>query len=204
MVSFPPACGRGRENRADQGRRAMSMHECMDESEDAGSAKVCSVIRARGGGKETISSDTSLLGDLLPSGHLHPARPLAGPAVGLGPLSVDGQPAAVAEPAVGADLLEALDVLGALAAQVALHAQFVVDHLAELAHLVLGEVLHVGVGVHAGLLQSEARLGLPDPVDVGQTDLDALVERDVYACDTCHSSEATPDAACGAGSGRSR
>src|SRR5438105_9380112 len=94
------------------------------------------------------TSGTSLLGDLLPSGHLHPARPLAGPAVGLGPLSVDGQPAAVAEPAVGADLLEALDVLGALAAQVALHAQFVVDHLAELAHLILGEVLHVGVGVH--------------------------------------------------------
>src|SRR5438552_8282881 len=119
------------------------------------------------------TSGTSLLGDLLPSGHLHPARPLAGPAVGLGPLSVDGQPAAVAEPAVGADLLEPLDVLGPLAAEVALDGQLVVDHVAQLADLVLGQVLDVRVGVDARLLERLARLRLADPVDVRQTDLDA-------------------------------
>src|SRR2546421_6929832 len=113
----------------------------------------------------------SLLGDLLLPGHLHPARPLPGPAVGLGPLAVDGQAAAVAQPAVGADLLEALDVLGALAAEVALHGQLGIDHLTELADLVLGEGLHVGVRGDAGLLQGQARLRLTDPGDVGQNAL---------------------------------
>src|SRR6266550_5185035 len=50
MIDSWPACPRGSEDRAGQGRRAMSMHECMDESEDAVIAKVCSVIRGCGGG----------------------------------------------------------------------------------------------------------------------------------------------------------
>src|SRR4051812_43610890 len=93
----------------------------------------------------------------------------------------------MAQPAVRADLHQALDVLGALAAEVALHGKVVVDLLAELADLVVGEVLHVRVGVDPGVLEDLPGHALTDAVDVGETYLDALVQRDVYSGYTCHS-----------------
>src|SRR3954452_1816076 len=128
----------------------------------------------------------TLLLHLLLARHLHPLRALARARVRLRALAVDRQAAPVAQAAVAADLHQALDVLGALAAQVALDGQLVVDVVAELADLVLGEVADVGVGVDAGGRERGARLRVTDAVDVGQPDLDALVQRDVDACDTCH------------------
>ena len=52
----------------------------------------------------------------------------------------------MAQAAVGADLHQALDVLGALAAQVALDLE-VLDRVAQLDDLVVGEVAHARVGV---------------------------------------------------------
>ncbi len=59
----------------------------------------------------------------------------------------------MAQAAVAADLLQALDVLRALAPQVALDGQLVVDRVAQLGDLVLGEVADVGVRVDADLLR---------------------------------------------------
>src|SRR4051795_702636 len=91
----------------------------------------------------------TLLLHLLPAGHLHALRALARARVRLGALAVDRQATAVAETAVAADLHQALDVLRALAAKVALDGEVVVDVVAELADLVLGEVADVGVLIHA-------------------------------------------------------
>src|SRR3954463_16270327 len=77
---------------------------------------------------------------LLLAGHLHPLRALARARVRLGALTVDRQATPVAQPAVAADLHQALDVLGALASQVALDGQVLVDVVAQLADLVLGQV----------------------------------------------------------------
>src|SRR5437763_4008909 len=129
-------------------------------------------------------------------------RPLAGARVGLGALPVDGQAAPVPQPAVAGDVHQALDVIGALPAEVALHHQLALDHVAKPRHLGLGEVADVGVGVDAGALQDVVRGGTADPVDVGQSDLHALLARDVDAGDSGHA--ASPASACGVGSGRSR
>jgi hypothetical protein len=133
-------------------------------------------------------------------GHLHAARTLAGTGVGLGALAADREAAPVAQAAVGADLLQPLDVLGTVAAEVALDG-VVVDLLAQLDDLVVGEVADAAVGIHAGLVQDPVRGRAADAVDVGQADLGALVQGDVDAGDTRHA--ATPDAACAAGSSRS-
>src|SRR3954454_18675002 len=117
-----------------------------------------------------------LLGGLLLPGHLHALRSLAGAGVGLRVLSPHGQAAPVALAAVGADLLQALDALGSLAAQVALDREVAVDALAQTGDLVLGEVPDVGVRRDLGLVEDLRRGGRADPVDVGQADLDALVE----------------------------
>src|SRR5581483_582430 len=73
-------------------------------------------------------------------------RALPGARVRLRPLPVHGQVAAVAQAAVGADLRQPLDRLRALAAQVALDLVVLVDVLAELRDLFLGEVAHLRVG----------------------------------------------------------
>src|SRR5919198_5868782 len=70
-------------------------------------------------------------------------RALARAAVRLRALAVDGQAAAVPDPAVGADLAQALDRLRALAAQVPLDLEVLVDVLAELLDLLVGEVTNL-------------------------------------------------------------
>src|SRR5688572_19714927 len=118
------------------------------------------------------------------AGHAHAARPLAAAGVGLRALAPDREAAAVAKAAVGADLGQSLDVLGALAAQVPFHL-LGLDRLAKLHHLVVGQVLDVGVRIDADAGDDLARGRAADSVDVGEAHLDALVERDVYACDPC-------------------
>jgi hypothetical protein len=61
-----------------------------------------------------------------------------------------------------------------------------VDRVAEVGDLVLGQVTDVGVRADAGVRQQLVRHRATDPVDVGQADLDALVEGDVDPGDTSH------------------
>ena len=69
----------------------------------------------------------------------------------------------MADAAVAADLGEALDVLRALAAQVALDRQLLVDRVAQLADLFLGEIADVGVRVDARPGSSRLAVGRPTP-----------------------------------------
>ena len=66
-----------------------------------------------------------------------------------------------------------------------------VDHLAQLDDLVVGEVLDVSVRRHAGFGENLVRGRAANPVDVGEADLGALVERDVDACDASHCCDET-------------
>jgi hypothetical protein len=127
-------------------------------------------------------------------------RALARARVGLRPLAVHRQAAAVADPAQAADLRQALDRLGALAAEVALHLKLAVDEGPDLVDLVVGEVLHLLVRVELQRRADLLRGGLADPVDVGQPDLQTLMVREVDACDSCQVT--TPAFACGADSCR--
>src|SRR5262249_24018189 len=122
---------------------------------------------------------------LLLARDAHPARALAAARVGLGPLAPDREAAAVPQAPIGADLLEALDVLGALPAQVALDLA-VLDRIAKLDDLVLGQVLDRGVGIDARLLEDLVGRGAADPEDVGEPDLGPLVEGDVAPGDASH------------------
>ncbi len=92
----------------------------------------------------------------------------------------------MAQAAVGADLLEALDGLGALAPQVAFLREVSLDRLAQLDDLVLGQVAHLAVRLDAHLSQELVGGRAANAVDVGQPNLDALVQRDVDAGDARH------------------
>src|SRR5262249_37074049 len=96
-----------------------------------------------------------------------------------------GQATPVSQPAIGADLHQPFDVLGALAPQVALDLA-VLDRLAQLHHLVLGEVLDGGVGVDLRFGENLLRRRTADPEDVCEPDFGPLVDGDVDAGDASH------------------
>jgi broad specificity phosphatase PhoE len=107
----------------------------------------------------------------------------------------------VPQAAIAADLGQALDRVRALAAEIALDGQLAVDELAQLGDLVVGEVADLLVGRQAERRADALRGRRPDPVDVGQPDLEPLLIRKVHSGDTCHAF-AIPASACAAGSSR--
>jgi len=92
----------------------------------------------------------------------------------------------VTQPAVAADLLQALDVLRALAPQVALDDQPRIDQVAQLDDLFLGQVANLAVRLDPDLGEQLVGRRTPDPVDVRETDLNALVERNIDGGDSSH------------------
>src|SRR5579875_1261415 len=130
----------------------------------------------------------SFLSCLLLAGDLHALRSLARARVRLRVLTAHRQTAAMAQTAVGADLLQALDRLRALAAQVTLDDERAVDQVAELDDLLLGEVAHLAIGLDPDLREQLVRGRAADAVDVGEADLDPLVEGDVDPGDSRHRS----------------
>src|SRR5256714_4427413 len=112
-------------------------------------------------------------------------RALACAGVRLRALAVHGQAAPVADSAVGADLAQTLDRPRALAAEVALDLEVLVDVLAELRDLVVGEVTDLRVRREPEGGGDLPRRGGPDAVDVRQPDLEPLLVRQVHSGDAC-------------------
>src|SRR6478672_2582081 len=99
---------------------------------------------------------------------------LAGARVGVRALATDRKAPAMAKPAVAGEVHQPLDVHRGLAAKVALDRVVLVDRLADVEHLLVGEILDALFRRDAERLGDLPGLGAADPVDVGERDLDAL------------------------------
>ncbi|CDZ89198.1 hypothetical protein RHRU231_470046 [Rhodococcus ruber] len=113
-------------------------------------------------------------------------RTLTGAGVGLGALSTHGQTTTVSQALVAADLDLATDVRLDLAAEVTLDLVGLLDELAQLGEILVGEVLAAQIRAHAGGLEDLLRAGTADAVDVGQCDLHPLFAGKIDTCETCH------------------
>ena len=111
---------------------------------------------------------------------------LAGTGILLGVLTTNGQTTAMTNTTVAADFHQALDVQGNLTAEVAFHLQVLFDVITQLADLILGEILHSGVGIDADLRENLLGSGQADTLDIGQADFHALFSGQVYARNACH------------------
>ena len=121
------------------------------------------------------------------SSHVVPSRTsiYAGTSVSVGALAADREALAVTKAAVAADVHKALDVLVALTAEVALnHDLILIDIIADGVNLILGEVLNARIHVNIALDANLRRSGAADAVNVGQTDLNALLTREVDTINT--------------------
>src|SRR5918999_1619172 len=92
----------------------------------------------------------------------------------------------MAASAVAADFHQPLDVHRDLLAKIAFHAALLLEHAADLAHVVLGEVLHPDVRAHARFRKDLVRAVPPDAIDVGEADFDALGARQIDASNSRH------------------
>src|ERR1700723_3521669 len=126
-----------------------------------------------------------LLPGLLLAGH-RLLLTLAGTRVGLGPLPVHREPAAMADALVAADLDLAPDVSLDLAAQVTFDLVGGVDPVAELDQLLVAQVVDSGVAADPGGLQRLQRPGAADAVDIRERDLDPLIAGEVDARKSGH------------------
>ena len=91
-----------------------------------------------------------------------------------------------AETAIAADLHQPLDVHGNFAAQVAFDLQVVVDVVAQLADIILCQILHAGIGVDARGLDDVVGDVAANAVDIRQGDFDALLPGKVDTSNSCH------------------
>ena len=133
-----------------------------------------------------------LLGHLLLAGD-GPTRALLGPGVGMRALTAHRQATAMTNAAIAADVHQALDVHGDFGAQRALGLGGTLDDLAQTPDFNVSQVAHPRVRVDAGLREQLAAGHATDAEDVGESDFDALLARQVDPCDTRHVS---PAAAC--------
>ena len=97
-----------------------------------------------------------------------------------------GTPFAATQAAVAADLHQPLDVERNLLAEIAFDAALLLEHAADLAHVVLGQILDPDVRADAGRTENVARPFAADAVDIREPDLDPLGAREINACNTRH------------------
>src|SRR3990172_4660726 len=115
-----------------------------------------------------------------------PRRPFARARVGVGALAPDRQAAAMAQPSVAAQVHQPLDVHGRVPPQIAFDDEVAVDRLADLQDLRVRQVVDATQIRDADLLADLLGSPRPDAVDVLECNDDALLRRNVYACNTGH------------------
>src|SRR6266568_2842256 len=124
--------------------------------------------------------------DLLLRRHGAAPRTLAGARVGMRALATHRQVPAVPDPAVRLNFDQTADVHLYLLAEIAFHAAFLLDDLAKMIHFIFRQVTNLFSGIDARLRRDFPRALLPDPVDRGQSDPEALLHWKIYTCNTCH------------------
>jgi hypothetical protein len=90
------------------------------------------------------------------------------------------------EPSIAADVHEPLDIHGDLLAEIPLDSTLLVDHLTDPADLLLVQILHPNFGPDTGFFQDELGARMTDPIDMGESDVDALATRQIDTCNSCH------------------
>jgi hypothetical protein len=96
------------------------------------------------------------------------------------------QSAPVSQAAVAADLHKSLDVRADFSAEIALHTIVPRDDLPQADNFVLSQVPDARIRINARLNQYVIARRTSDAIDVGQTDLNALLTWQVDSSYSCH------------------
>jgi hypothetical protein len=87
---------------------------------------------------------------------------------------------------VGTNVHKSFDVHCQFAAQIAFNSILLLDGLTQPRNLVLSQILYARIRVNSCRLYNFFRRGQPNTIDIGQSDFDPFVIRDVSPCYTRH------------------
>ena len=88
--------------------------------------------------------------------------------------------------AIAADFLEALDIHSDLSAKITFNGVILFDDITDTVDFFVGEVLDAGVRIDIGLLKNLAGTRASDTVNVGQSDFNTLISRQINTRNTSH------------------
>jgi hypothetical protein len=91
----------------------------------------------------------------------------------------------MAKAAIATNLHEAGHILTTLATQITLCGEMSINVIANLRHLILGEIFDPSIRINASLSANFSCASLTDTVEICKADFYALVTREVDAVDTC-------------------
>ncbi len=114
-------------------------------------------------------------------------RSLAGPCVGAGPLTSDGQRSSMPKPAIASQFHESFYVHGDFSAKFTLHLALSVNNLSDISNLILSKVICLGIKVYSSFLEYLPGCAPTNAVDVSESDLNPLFLWQINACYTCQS-----------------
>jgi hypothetical protein len=92
----------------------------------------------------------------------------------------------VPKPAIRPDVHETFDVHGHLGSKGTLHLVVPLDLFPEKVDLLVGQIPGPSVRIDPARINNLAGSRLPDPIDIGEGNLDPLPSGQINTCDTCH------------------
>ena len=90
----------------------------------------------------------------------------------------------MAQSPVRADFHKSLDIYGNRFAQISFDHPISLDDAPDAHCLLFGQILYLRIEVDAGLLTNFRRPALADSINVSQTDLNSLAQRQIHSCDS--------------------
>jgi hypothetical protein len=108
------------------------------------------------------------------------------------PLAPHWQASAMSESAVAADVHHPLDVHLDLLSQIAFNIPLLVNHRSDAVDLFLRQLANPSISAYVRLAQYLVRARSPNPIYVGETDLNPLIRWQINPCYSSHSSSSTP------------
>jgi hypothetical protein len=88
----------------------------------------------------------------------------------------------VSDSAIAVDFNHALDIKSYVTSEVTLNLVILFDLITELCYIVVGQILCAGIGIDTGLGENVISTLSADAVDIGESDLNSLGIRKIYAC----------------------
>jgi len=104
----------------------------------------------------------------------------------VGALTADRETTAMTKTAVRTKVHETLDAHGDFATKITFDLKVSFHHIANPTDLLFVEIVRLGRSRNSGLIDDRFRGVAPDPIDIGQGNIDALTARKVNTCKTCH------------------
>lgn len=109
-----------------------------------------------------------------------------GPGIRVRPLAANRESPTVPESSVAPDVHQALDIHRGLGPKGSLDLVLPFDLLSEEVDLLVVQILGPAARIDAAGIQNLACASTPDPVDIGQGDLDSLASGQINTRNTCH------------------